>query len=194
VSEENRYPTTKEIIYLLGLGAVVTASILMPGSLYVAKVVLDIKREDDRIKWQKDWDKFNLSALKRNLKRLREQKLVEINTVDSEEIIKLTKKGYTKYLKFKPHELTINKNKWDGRWRIVIYDIAKFKKHQQERFRYLIKSMGFLQLQKSVYLTAYPCEEQIEYLREYFGIGKEVIYIRADKIENESAYRKYFGI
>lgn len=91
-------------------------------------------------------------------------------------------------------ELSLKAQKWDGKWRLVIYDISKFKKGQQEKFRRTLKSVNFLQLQKSVYLTPYPCEEQISYLREYFDIGSDVIYVRADIIENEEFYRQYFGI
>ncbi len=51
-----------------------------------------------------------------------------------------------------------------------------------------------LQIQKSVYVTPYPCEDQVIYLREYFDIGDEVLMFRADKIENEEIYKDYFGI
>ena len=37
-------------------------------------------------------------------------------------------------------------------------------------------------------------DEEITYLREYFGISNEVLLIRADKIENEDLYRQYFGL
>ena len=42
-----------------------------------------------------------MTLLKRNLKRLRDQKVVEIINKNGQEIVKLTQKGQTKYLKFK---------------------------------------------------------------------------------------------
>lgn len=188
------YPGTGEIIYLLGMGTLLVASIFMPGLGYTARMVDKAKRSYDWQKSQKEWKKFNQYLLKYNLKRLKEQKVVEIIKEDGQEIVKLTKKGYTKYLKFKLEELSLKGKKWDGKWRIVIYDISKFKRNQQTAFRYILKYINFLLLQKSVYLTPYPCEEQITYLREYFGIGEEVILIRADKIENEEIYKQYFGL
>lgn len=188
------YPSTGEIIYLLGMGTLLLASIFMPGLGYTARMIDKAKRSYDWKKSQKEWKKFNPYFLKYNLKRLKQQKVVEIINKDGQEIVKLTKKGYTKYLKFILEELSLKGRKWDGKWRIVIYDISKFKRNQQTAFRYILKYINFLLLQKSVYLTPYPCEEQITYLREYFGIGDEVILIRADKIENEFVYKQYFGL
>lgn len=188
------YPGTGEIIYLLGMGTLLVASIFMPGLGYAARMIDRAKRSYDWQKSQKEWRRFNPYFLKYNLKRLKEQKVVEIIKEGEQEIVKLTKKGYTKYLKFKLEELSLKGKAWDGKWRIVIYDISKFKRNQQNAFRYILKYINFLLLQKSVYLTPYPCEEQITYLREYFGIGDEVLLIRADYIENENIYKQYFGL
>ena len=188
------YPTTKEILYLLGMGMLLAASIVMPGVGYIAKEVMSLKQGADWKKAKKEWARFNPHALKRNVKRLREQKIVEIVRIGDQEVVKLTDKGRTKYLKFKLEQLSLGGKSWDGKWRIVIYDINKFKKNQQSAFRNIIKRINMLQIQKSVYLTPFPCQEEIEYLREYFGISDEVILIRADRIENEAAYRRYFGL
>lgn len=191
---EGKYPNTKEIIYLLGMGALITTGIVMPGALYVAKLVSDIKEESDRKKWQKEWKKFNLYALKRNLKRLHQQKVIEFVKQNGEEIIKLTHEGSVRYLKLQLKELSQKGGKWDGKWHIVIYDISKFKRNQQSSFRNFLKSMNFLQLQRSVYITPYHCDEQIAYLREYFGISEDVILFEASRIENEPVYKGYFGL
>lgn len=191
---KEEYPSTAEIIYLLGMGTLLVGTILMPGLGYAARMIDRVKKNHEWRQSQRQWKKFNPYVLKRNLKRLREQKVVEIIEKNGEEIIKLTRKGYTKYLKFRLEELSLSGKRWDGKWRIVIYDIAKFKKNQVSAFRNILKYINFFQLQKSVYLTPYPCEEQITYLREYFGIGDEVLLIRADRIENEGFYKQYFGL
>lgn len=188
------YPSIEEIIYLLGMGTLLVGTIFMPGLGYVARMISRAKRNHEWKESQRRWKKFNPHVLKRNLKRLREQKIVEIVKKDGEDLIKLTQKGHTKYLKFKLEKLSLQGKRWDGKWRIVIYDIAKFKKNQVSAFRNILKYINFFPLQKSVYLTPYPCEEQISYLREYFGISSEVLLIRADKIENEDFYKQYFGL
>lgn len=189
-----KYPTTKEIIYLIGMGTLLVGTIFMPGLGYIARMVDKAKREAEWRDAQKQWKKFNPHILKRNLKRLRDEKIVEVIEQDGIEVIKLTQKGRTKYLKFKLEEISFKGQSWDGKWRLIIYDIAKFRKREQESFRNALKYMNFLMLQKSVYMTPYSCEEQIQYLREYFGVGAEVILIRADQIENEGVYKEYFGL
>lgn len=193
-SREREYPSSKEIIYLLGIGALLAGTILLPGLGYVAGAVVRAKRQHDWEQNQKEWKKFNPYLLKRNLKRLNDQKVVEVVEENEQKIIRLTQKGQTKYLKFKLESLSLNGKNWDGKWRIIIYDIAKFKKNQVSAFRNILKYINFYQLQKSVYLTPYPCEEQISFLREYFGISDEVVLIRADQIENEVFYKHYFGL
>ena len=56
--------------------------------------------------------------------------------------------------------------------------------------RELIKILGGKVSKEGPFIT----QEEIEYLRGYFGISDEVILIRADRIENEAAYRRYFGL
>lgn len=191
---KDRYPNAKDIIYLLGVGVLITTSVLMPGLGLAAGAIIRTKRKNDWKSSQKEWKKFNPYLLKRNFKRLHDQKIVEIVNVNGQEVIKLTQKGQTRYLKYRLEQLSLNGRSWDGKWRIIMYDISKFKRNQQENFRRVLKFINFLQLQKSVYLTPYPCENQITYLREYFGIGDEVVLMRVDKIENEAIYKQYFGL
>ncbi len=194
MSLEKNYPGSQEILFMLGVGGLLTASIFMPGLGVAIREINKQKRKHEWEQLQKEWAKFNFSKLRRNLLRLQEQNLVEIVNQDGQEVIKLTQKGRTKYLKFKLEKLSLKGKPWDSKWRLVIYDIEKLKKHQQESFRGILKRMNFLLLQKSVYLTPYKCQEEIEYLREYFNLGKEVLYLEVSKLENENLYKKYFGL
>ena len=60
-------------------------------------------------------------------------------------------------------------------------------------FRTKVKALGFLNLQESVYLYPYPCENEISFLREYFGVGEEIIFVEVSRLENDGPYKKYFG-
>ncbi len=171
---QDNYPSSKEIISLLGIGSLLLGSILVPGLGATAAYIVRKKRKMDYYQSQKAWKKFNLKYLKRNLKRLQEQKIIEIISENDQEIIKLSQKGYTKYLKFKLQELSLKGKRWDGKWRIVIYDINKIRTPAQKYFRGILKYIHFLQLQKSVYLTPFKCEAEIEYLKHYLDIDKEV--------------------
>lgn len=191
---KNDYPTKKEILLLLGVGTLLAASLIMPGLTVAAGAIMRAKRKHDWTENQKAWKKFNAPLLRRNFKRLYEQKLVEVVEENGQEIVKLTQKGYTKYLRFKMEDWSNQNKGWDGKWRVVLYDISKFKKAQQESFRRMLKQMNFWPLQESVYLTPYKCQEAISYLREYFNIGEEVMVLEVNKLENEGYYKAYFGL
>lgn len=188
------YPTNKEILLLLGVGTLLAASVVLPGLGMAAGAIMKAKREYDWNQNQKAWKKFNVYLLRRNLKRLYAQKIVETVNKNGQEVIKLTKKGHSKYLQFKLEDISYNSKNWDGKWRLVIYDVNKLKKAKQENFRRMLKLMNFYLLQKSVYLTPYKCEEAIEYLREYFNLGEEVLFLEISKLENENYYKQYFGL
>lgn len=187
-------PTSKEILKLLGIGAVVTASVLMPGLPMALKPVLDLQKRKKKYN-QKYWSKYNYSRLNQLLKRLYAQKVIDIFEENGIPLIKLTEKGKTKLIKINLEEITLQKSpKWDGKWRLVIYDVKKDKRSMGEVFRRFLRKLYFLKLQRSVYLTPFPCKDEIEFLRQYHSLGKEVLYIEANKLENEEAYKGFFGV
>ena len=183
-------PKVKDVLILLGAGAFLTASLIMPGLPIVLKPFLDEKRKKEA----NEWKKFNTWRLKQVLKRMHDQKLIEIAETKEEHVVKISDHGKRKLLKFDIDNMELNQKNWDGKWRIIIYDIYTSKKQERELFRKTLKKLKFLQLQKSVYLTPFKCHDEIEYLRQFCNIGKEVLILTISNIENESAYKEYFGV
>lgn len=193
--KERTDPKVKDVLGLLGVGVLLLACVVAPGLPIGIKAIIDAYEERGRKRDFKEWERFNLWRLREVLKRLREQKIVEIVEENGEPVVVLTKKGKTRYLKYKLGEMIIKKPpKWDAKWRLVIYDIAKYKKNVQQAFRETLKRLKFFRLQKSVYLYPYPCQDEIEFLRQYYGIGDEVIVLTVEDLEDEEAYKKYFGL
>ena len=125
----------------------------------------------------------------------KKQKLVKIQEHDGDQVVTLTKNGKRRVLKYSLGDLTIDKQKnWDGKWRLVLYDVSNNRRVLRDLFREMLKSLGFYQLQESVWIYPYPCENQISFLREYYGVGNEVIYVVAKKLEDDTPYRTYFGV
>lgn len=185
VSERKINPKVKDVLVLLGAGTFLAANLVVPGLPFVLKPILEEKRRRD----QKEWEKFNLWRLRQVIKRFREQKIVEV----SDGVVKITEKGRQKLLRFNLEEMEL-KRKTDGKWRLIIYDIADLRREQRENFRFMLKKLKFLKIQKSVYLTPFICDDEIEYLRQLFGIGEEVLVMKISGVENEQAYRNYFGV
>lgn len=187
-----RYASVKQVLALLGAGVVVGLSLFVaPTAVMLAKPFLDAKREKDR----EAWKQFNPSYLKRTLERIRKEKLVKIVERDGQQIVELTKNGRRRIIKYSLENLSIDKpGVWDGRWRLVLYDVPHRRKQLRDVFRQTLKNLGFYQLQESVWLFPYPCEAQVSFLREFYGVGNEVIYVIATKLEDDAPYRTYFGL
>lgn len=182
-------PNVKTVLKLLAAGAILTTVLLVPGLAAAAPLIKEYQRRKEE-KNEKEWDKFNLYRLRQIIKRLEKQKIVEFT---NDGFIKITNNGKQKMLKYQIEDMNLS-FKPDGKWRIIIYDIEEMKRWQRNLFRQMLKKLKFLQLQKSVYLTPFPCENEIEYLRQIFEVGMEVRIITATGLENEEAYKKYFGI
>lgn len=134
---------------------------------------------------------FNPYYVKRAVKRLKNQKLVE----QLGSSFTLTPRGKRWILKYTLEDLEVVKPKeWDNKWRMVIYDVARHKAALRNIFRFTIRRLGFYNVQESVWIYPYPCEKEINFLRDYCGMGSDVIYVIAHKIENDAVYKAHYGL
>lgn len=186
---ERKYASVKTVLTFVGVGVFLVASIAMPNLPLALKPFL--ANNDER----EAWKRFNIPYLKRTLRRLEQQKLVEIGNENGIQFVKITEAGKRKILKYAIDELTVEKPKtWDGHWWLVSYDIPSDMKSVRHFFRENLVVWGFYPLHESVFLHAYSCEKQIEFLREYLGIGEYVRIFRVSAIENDSVFREFFGV
>lgn len=84
--------------------------------------------------------------------------------------------------------------KWDGMWRVVIFDIWEKRRIIRARLRRMLLRIGFLKIQDSVWVYPYDCEELVAFFRTELKLGPSVIYLIAQGIENDFPYRKHFKL
>lgn len=186
-----RYAPVKHILTLIGAAGLISLSFISPPVAMAIKPFLD---EEEQKKYSA-WKRYNPSYLRSSIKRLHKSKYVEISKKDGEEIVVLTEFGKRRILKYALDDLSIETPKqWDGRWRMVIYDVEHHKKRLRDVFREALKTLAFLQLQESVWIYPYACEKQITFLKEYYGVGNEVLYAVTITLEDDSPYKIYFGL
>jgi phenylacetic acid degradation operon negative regulatory protein len=110
----------------------------------------------------------------------------------------LTDKGRGVLLKFDIDGLKLpdfDPQKWDGIWRVLIFDIPELTRAVRNLFRGKIQELGFYTLQKSVYVTPLACEKEIDELTRLLRIGNGVDVIHSSKLgRKELAVRRFFGI
>ena len=186
---KKKYAPVAEVLKLVGAGAFIAASFTAPNLSRVLKPFYSDSAEYEI------WKRFNIPYLKRTLKRLEKQKLVEIKEKDQKQVVVITNRGRKKILKYALEEIKIKKPKeWDRKWRLVCYDIPRKLSKLRNVFRDYLEWWGFYQFQESVFIHAYPCEQEVEFLKEYLGIGEYVRIIQATKIENDKPFKDFFGV
>lgn len=83
---------------------------------------------------------------------------------------------------------------WDRRWRIIMFDVWEHRRATRERLRTLLKHIGFIRLQDSVWVYPYPCEEFVALARADLRLGNGMVYLIAEGIENDTRLRRHFGL
>ncbi|MDD2730529.1 MAG: hypothetical protein PHW33_00165 [Candidatus Portnoybacteria bacterium] len=107
----------------------------------------------------------------------------------------LMKKGEEKLLGLRLKNKIKLRNKWDGRWRIIIFDIPESRKFAREAIRRKLKFLNFFPLQKSVFIFPFRCEEGIKELVDFFRLGDFVEIILAESLGGrEAQIRKKFNL
>ena len=77
---------------------------------------------------------------------------------------------------------------------MLIFDIPEKRKPLREKIRSTLLSIGFLRLQDSVWIYPYQCEDLVNLLKADFKVGKDLLYLIVDSIENDKFFRKSFGL
>ncbi|HEY4528295.1 MAG TPA: hypothetical protein VJJ48_00505 [Candidatus Paceibacterota bacterium] len=107
----------------------------------------------------------------------------------------LTKLGQERLRKLELLNFRLNKpKKWDKKWRVIIFDIPEKKKKVRDHLTSLFRQTGIKKLQDSVWIYPYDCEDIIALLKTDFGIGKDLLYLIVEELENDKYLREEFGL
>lgn len=132
------------------------------------------------------------------LKRMERNRLIQIKEEADQTRITITENGKKRLLSFNFREMQIQKpKKWDGRWRMVGFDIPEKRKAAREALRRKMKDLGFVTLQKSFFVYPFDCKKEIEFIGEIFKVGKHIIFIEASSINSkhhENYLKEQFGL
>ncbi|MEY4747405.1 MAG: hypothetical protein RLZZ416_454 [Candidatus Parcubacteria bacterium] len=128
-----------------------------------------------------------ISRSRRNLLRRRLLK-------EEKGFLVLTRAGQRELLRIELGERRLKSFRWDGRWRVLIFDIPEYRKKDREKLRRTLRSVGFEHLQDSVWIYPYDCEDFVALLKADFKIGKDMLYMIVEELEGDSTLRKQFNL
>ncbi|MFA6278500.1 MAG: CRISPR-associated endonuclease Cas2 [Candidatus Paceibacterota bacterium] len=84
---------------------------------------------------------------------------------------------------------------WDGKWRVVMFDIREKRRRARSQLRTLLMGAGFLRLQDSVWIYPYPCDEFIGLVRAHLKSGTgEMLSFVAEALESDRRLREHFRL
>ncbi len=135
--------------------------------------------------------------ISRALKRAERRGLVNVARPQFAPIrVRVTEKGYRLLAKRKLKGAAADHPKrWDGKWRLIIFDVPEHRHRDRDLLRRTIRGLGFYRLQASVWIYPYECHEIVELIRQVHAFDRSVVsYIVADYIEGDDYLRRHFDV
>lgn len=179
----------------------VLTGILLTGAIYVAAsspyfslhLIKNIERELKKRKYLKK--KYKDSTFNNSFYYLKKRGYLNIEKKNKQIYISLTEKGKEKAGKYLIDDLEIKKpKKWDGKWRIVIFDIPNLTNIKRSALRGKLKHLGFYKLQHSVWTQPYDCQKEMNTLKEFFGLNEKEFKLITGEIENDKFLKNIFNL
>lgn len=173
----------KEMILniLLGVGLLTTA-IVAPNAVQLFKYFTP---KNSRDRWK----------IKQSFVRLEKNGLIKKKITNGEDYYSLTLLGNKRAKKYQLDSMKIEEQKkWDGLWRLAMFDIPEDKKMARRGINLVLKKLGCVQYQKSVFITPYPCTKEIDFVGECFDARKYIRVITARDVEGVEQIKKVFKL
>lgn len=126
------------------------------------------------------------NGLLQQLAALEKQQLVErVSDRSKDRLYRLTPLGRLAALGGRDPE-TLWARRWDGRWRLVIFDVPTARNGHRQRLRRYLRERGFGFLQRSVWITPDPLDEERERLADAKTDVRSLILLEGRPCADES--------
>ncbi len=173
----------KVILLTLAMGGLTVVFAASPGLGYLVKS-LEKRR----------FQKYKTYRINQALKRLEKQELIFIKEREDKVEITLSDKGRQRVLGYKIDEMKLKKDRWDGWWRAVIFDIPEEKKTARDLLRQKAREMGFYLLQESVLITPWKCRDEVDFIKNFYEVGSCVTLMEVKSFDGIERVRRYFKL
>jgi DNA-binding transcriptional regulator PaaX len=171
----------RAILDVVGAVGIIGVAMLAPNALQVLKI-FDSKKKRRQYS----------QAISRSARSLIEKGFI---IRDKNGFLSLTKTGEVQLRLLDNNDYKINPpKKWDEKWRVLIFDIPEKRKKVREQIRNILTRMGMVRLQDSVWVHPYDCEDIVNLLKTDLYVGKALLYLVVESIENDWSLRKHFEL
>ena len=164
---------------------VISVALLAPNAMTILKYFDGGKKRKNNPKY----------LINKTARRLQERGLIMFEKTDKGTFLRLTPLGEKHIDRLDQDDFKIkHPKKWDGKWRVIIFDIKETRRLLRDKVRLTLSRIGFVRLQNSVWVFPYDCEDLMMLLKADFRIGKDMLYLIVDKIEYDTPLRKKFNL
>lgn len=163
--------STQDVLKVFGVSGVIIASVVFPNLPIAIGAVVKI------------WKNVNRRDLGIIVRRLQKQDMLSVKENRGKVSIEITDRGKRRLLEYDYQNLEIKVKKRDNKWRLVFFDIPENKKINRDAFRKKLIELGCIRVQDSVFASAYPCKNEIDFLCNFLEISDFVSLVTLDKFE-----------
>lgn len=144
----------------------------------------------------KEWQAINQRTLHESIKQLYQSKMIDYKENNDDTItLILSDEGKKRALRYNLDKLEIKKSaRWDGLWRMVIFDIPEHLKQGRNALAAKLKQLGFYPLQKSVFIYPYECQNEVDFILEIFNLRPYVRIILVKKTDIDLDLKNKFKL
>jgi len=175
-----------KVLYALSVGVLIPVALVVPNAPTILAPALRALAKRFDAKPQ---------ALRRSLLSLKRKRLVSIQEKGEETVAVISVDGKKHLARGNLEKLSIKRpKKWDGKWRIIIFDVPEKQKAAREALRETLRNLGFQQIQKSCFLHPFECRNEIDITSALFNTTRYITYIVAESVEGEKALRAHFKL
>lgn len=119
---------------------------------------------------------------------LRRQQLIETIKTSERIKIQLSVKGIHRLQQTEIEELHIETpERWDHKWRLVLFDIPSPRKHERYLFVSQLKRLGFVMARQSTWFYPYPCFDTVDRIVKFCGLSTFVTYAEITRLDSATA-------
>ncbi len=149
---------------------------------------ISLRELNKRIRYGGDYDSARVVLYK-----LKRRGLIKYIQYKKDKFIQLTEKGELEALMLKTR-LPNKQEVWDGKWRVILFDIPEEANLKRDQFRKMLKSTGFYMFQKSVFISPYALNrDAVDYLNKSQLI-KYIRILKVEDIDNDKDLKTLFGL
>lgn len=178
-----------DLLRLLGAGALLASLLVAPN------IGLALQPFFRRANFQerREWERAKIRAA---LERLRVRRLVRYVERGKRTYIEITELGKLRLREFEFDKIEIEPPKrWDGKWRVVLFDIPEKRKQARHALRTKLQDLGFYQLQKSVWVYPFECRDEIDFVCNFINVDRWVHCIETTSLAGaEGRVRSHFNL